>query len=298
MTLTLYLLMYASAVVFVAACVARAVWYARAPIHLRWELYPVPHEEAERAAHGGSYFEEGDWWTKRPHFNLWGELKVMAPEILFLKGLWEFNRNLWYRSFPFHFGLYLLIASLGLLSLAAVLELPGLRVLYAAAGYAGAALVVFGAAALLARRLTDPELRVYTARGDLFNLVFFLATFALIAAGYFARPSAAPSMVEIARGLLTLDTSIRVPPLLGAGLALGSLLAAYIPLTHMSHFIAKYFTYHCVRWDDQPVARRREIGRTVAAYLAFKPTWSAPHLGADGRKTWADVAGSNPWEKK
>jgi nitrate reductase gamma subunit len=288
--------MYASAAVFVVACVARVVRYARAPLHLRWELYPVPHEASERAAHGGSYFEESDWWTRPSHFNFWGELRFMAPEILFLKGLWEFNRKLWYRSFPFHFGLYLVIASLGLLGAAAALNLPMLRVLYATAGGAGAVLVLIGASALLARRLTDPELRLYTAPGDLFNLVFFLAAFALIAAGYFT--GSAPSMFDIARGLLTFDTSVRVPPLLGTGLALGSVLAAYIPLTHMSHFIGKYFTYHSVRWDDRPVARKRELSRTIAAYLACRPTWSAPHVGADGHKTWGEVAAANPWEKK
>ena len=32
----------------------------------------------------------------------------MVPEMLFLHGLRTFNRSLWYRSFPFHFGLYLL----------------------------------------------------------------------------------------------------------------------------------------------------------------------------------------------
>ena len=36
---------------------------------------------------------------------------------------------------------------------------------------------------------------------------------------------------------------------------LSALLAAYIPFTHMSHFVGKYFTYHAVRWDD--AANRR-----------------------------------------
>jgi hypothetical protein len=59
-------------------------------------------------AHGGSRFEEIDWLTKPTRFRLMGQLKFMIPEVLFLKGLYEFNRKLWYRSFPFHFGLYLL----------------------------------------------------------------------------------------------------------------------------------------------------------------------------------------------
>ena len=41
--------------------------------------------------------------------SLMGELKVMVPEILFLVALKEHNKKLWYRSFPFHFGLYLVV---------------------------------------------------------------------------------------------------------------------------------------------------------------------------------------------
>jgi hypothetical protein len=49
--------LYLAALVFVVACVVRALPYARMPLHLRWELYPVPHEEAARVEHGGSYFD-------------------------------------------------------------------------------------------------------------------------------------------------------------------------------------------------------------------------------------------------
>ena len=40
--------------------------------------------------------------------------------------------------------------------------------------------------------------------------------------------------------------------LLAASVVLLALLVAYIPTTHMSHFIAKYFAYHSIRWDDEP----------------------------------------------
>ncbi len=63
----------------------------------------------------------------------------------------------------------------------------------------------------------------------------------------------------------------------------------------MSHFIAKYFTYHSVRWDDTPSRPRRRAGqKRIAEYLTYRPTWSAPHMGADGAKTWADIATANP----
>src|ERR1017187_11030341 len=93
MALFVYIAICAGLLLFLIGCVRRVWQYASTPIHLRWELYPVPHEAPDRVAHGGSYFETGDWWTKPQHSNHIGELRVMIPEMLFLKGLWEFNRR-------------------------------------------------------------------------------------------------------------------------------------------------------------------------------------------------------------
>ena len=71
---------------------------------------------------------------------------------------------------------------------------------------------------------------------------------------------------------------------------------AYIPFTHMSHFVGKYFTYHAVRWDDSVNRRGGDIEQRLAEYLTYRPTWAAPHIKADGTKTWADVATTNPTE--
>jgi hypothetical protein len=101
MTAFVYVVIYACAAIFAAGCIVRAVRYARLPLHLRWELYPVPHEAPDRAAHGGSYFEQLDWWMKPPESNFFGELAAMLPEIVFLKGVWEHNRRLWFRV-PIH----------------------------------------------------------------------------------------------------------------------------------------------------------------------------------------------------
>jgi nitrate reductase gamma subunit len=305
MTTILYAIIYAAVLVFLIASVARAVLYARMPIHLRWELYPVPHEAADRVKHGGSYFETGDWWSKPLHFNLWGELKSMVPEILFLKGLWEFNRKMWLRSFPFHFGLYLLIGAITLLILNALglIFAPGLMAgalgatlhfLYTLAGFVGVVLAILGALALLLRRLGDQELKTYTTAGDLFNLAFFIVTFTFLLAGYLLSGSAFPGPLAFATGLLMFDTTLKIPGLLAAGLVLGALLAAYIPLTHMSHFIGKYFTYHSVRWDDRINVKGGKLEMKLAEYLTYRPTWAAAHMAADGTRTWAEVAMTNP----
>lgn len=296
MTTALFVLIYVCLAVFAAGCVVRAVRYARMPVHLRWELYPVPHEEPALVGHGGSYFEHTDWWTRPRESNRLCELRFMTLEMIFLKGLWEFNRPLWFCSFPFHFGLYLLIGAVALLAAAAVTGLP-LHALYTAAGVAGITLAMFGAAALLARRLGDAKMRTYTNGADLFNLAFFLVAFGTLAAGWLTRPAETAGPFAIVSALLGLAPAPPIAPLMGAGLALCALLAAYIPLTHMSHFIAKYFTYHDIRWDDRVNLRGSKLEVRIAEYLAYRPTWSAPHVTAGNGRTWADVATTNPAEK-
>ena len=305
MTGLVYVLIYIGIASFLLTCVVRAVRYAHQPLHLRWELYPVPHEERAKVNHGGSYFEDLDWWKKPSKFNWVTELKFMLPEILFLKGLWEFNRPLWFRSFPFHFGLYLVIAAVKLLILSALLAifLPQwmagalgtvLVALFTVFGALGAGLAVAGAFGLLLRRLRDPNLRNYTAAGDIFNLLFFIVSFGLLIAGYLARGDGYAGTLALAKGVFTFDTSLPIPGLMAAGLIACCLLLAYIPLTHMSHFIAKYFTYHSIRWDDLPITRAKAMQKAFTEYLTYKPDWSAPHIRGDGVKTWADIATTNP----
>ena len=305
MTIVVYAVVYVAILVFIAACVFRAFRYASMPMHLRWELYPVPHEDPGRARHGGSYFEQPDWWLQPASFSLWGDLRAMVPEMLLLKGLWEFNRSLWFRSFPFHFGLYVLCGGSLLVGLNACLSLAAptltagplgslLHGLYTLAAGAGSVLAIMGALALLHRRLTHDDLKPYTTPGDLFNLLFFILALGVLALCFLLRRPGSPGALALTRGLLTLDTAVEIPGLLAAGLVLNSLLIAYIPLTHMSHFIAKYFTYHAVRWDDRPSAADARVRRRIAEQLTYRPTWAAPHVGADGTRTWSDVATTNP----
>jgi nitrate reductase gamma subunit len=156
------------------------------------------------------------------------------------------------------------------------------------------ALALVGAAALLHRRLTDAALRIYTVPADLFNLAFFVATLTVLGVGYATAGREFVGPLTLTRALLRFDTSVHVPAILGLGLVLASALVAYIPLTHMSHFIAKYFTYHAVRWDDAPNEAGGTLSVRIAASLAMRPTWSASHIGADGTKSWADIATSEP----
>ena len=301
MTIAVYVAIYLGAAIFALGCVLRILQYARMPVHLRWELYPVPHEEKSRVVHGGSYFESANWWTRPQHFSLAGELRSMLPEMLFLKGLWEFNRRLWYASFLFHAGLYLTIATAVPIAAVAVFGGPShasfafwMRGVGHATGYAGCMLTLSGAVALLFRRLTDPDLKNYTRAADIFNLHAFILTYGLVAAGYLVRGEHTAGASAVLRGLATFDTSLTISAGFGVGLMLAAALAAYIPFTHMAHFIAKYFTYHAVRWDDRANLHGGSLESSMAEYLAYRPTWKAAHIGADGEKSWGAIVTTNP----
>ena len=305
MTTVTFIAIYLGVVVFLAGCLRRIYMYAHAPLHLRWELYPVPHEEPDRVKHGGSYFESAGWWHKPQVSHRYREWLAMFQEIAFLKSLRESNRRLWIPSFLFHGGLYLSICAVALLMAGTVpcLLLPGSKIAQlsiallpaeAWIGLAGEILVLAGALMLLIRRLTDATLRNYTKPTDIFNLLFFLVTFAFLAAGSLIHSVKTASMAEIARGLLCFDRSIDIGAVLATGLILASVLAAWIPFTHMAHFIAKYFTWHSVRWDVRRMQPGSHIENKVATYMNYHPTWAALHLGANGEKSWAEIAVADP----
>ncbi len=161
----------------------------------------------------------------------------------------------------------------------------------------GAVLVIAGAILLLIRRINDPALKNYTKAGDISNLLFFILTFAVLITAHWMGNSTSASISDVIRALFRFDRTIIVSPLLASGLLLASALAAYIPFAHMSHFIGKYFTWHSVRWDDERNERDGAMESKIGASLGYRPTWAAPHVGADGEKSWAEIASSKPEEE-
>ena len=304
MTTLVYLIAYVGIVFFLIAVAARFVMWSKMPMHLRWELYPVAHEGGGRAAYGGSYLEESDWWKKKREVSLLGELKVMVPEILFLVALREHNRKLWTRSFPFHFGLYLVGGTTMLLLFGglATAFLPAgvagpigtaIGTMVPFLGGAGLILGVIGAVGLFLRR-RGRELRDYTAPADYFNLAFFIVAFGVAFITFVGFDRDFSMVSAFVANLVTFNLAP-----LGSGtgvlllmltVVLLSLLTAYIPTTHMSHFVGKYFAYHAIRWRDEPNLRGGEQEKTIHDLLNQPVSWAAPHIRGDGKKTWLDVA--------
>ncbi len=95
------------AAIFIGVSIYRIVAIARLPVHLRWELAPVPAEKA-KSAHGGSHLEDFEHWRRPRRRALGFQAGYMAREILLLRGVWRHNRGLWPLSFALHAGIYLL----------------------------------------------------------------------------------------------------------------------------------------------------------------------------------------------
>lgn len=283
-------------IIFVAFKMIRI---ARMPIHLRWDLYPIPHERGK--AYGGSYFEEVDWWTKPRRASFFSELRVVVAEILFIQSLFRHNRRLWIFSFPFHLGLYCLVAFALLLIFGGITETArmeiaagsagtfgaGVYYLTIALGSAGWILASLGAIGLLLSRIFRAELRKASLRSDYFNLIFLLAVFVT---GFFSWVTV-DQVYALLRGfvqsLVSFQPSPAMPSIVAVQLWIIVALMFYFPFTHMTHMFGKYFTYHRVRWEDHPNLRGSRIEKAVTEALGYPLTWAGPHIR---KGTWAEAA--------
>ena len=302
----LKLLTYASGLVFVVAFAAKIIKYFTMPMHVRWELMPVPHEGK---AWGGSFYEEIDHWKKERHKNHMAQYKFMVPEILFIRALYEDNRPLWYWSFPFHMGLYLSIGGLVFLTIGALLQIGGLspdssalasfvQTLTQIFGVIGFILGTIGAIGLAVKRANDPELNEFSAPIDYVNVLWLAAIFVTGFIVWLGDPG-----FSIARDyMVSLITFKPMTKAIGALHVINLLLFlgfwAYFPFTHMTHMVSKYFLLDKVKWEDEPNVGDPGMDSKIKKYLAYPVTWSAPNVGAEGgKKTWAEVATSNPFAK-
>jgi nitrate reductase gamma subunit len=292
----LQLLIYISFLVLVLGIVYKTIRIAKMPMHLRWELYPVPHEKG-KARYGGSYFEDVDWWTRPRETSLSEEIKEMAKEIFFIQSLFKNNRPLWLFSFPFHLGMYFTVGFVGLLIVSAILQLAGAAVqaVYLLTDIFGI-LAIFlgglGAIGLLFSRILRADLRIYSKRSDYFNLSFIILLFASCFVSWYSLGTSFDLYRAISYDLITFRSMADVPVATAAELIIFAIFIIYLPFTHMTHFVGKYFTYHKVRWQDDPNVRGGKMEKEIAEVLSHKLTWSAGHIKAGA--SWAEAASEEP----
>ena len=176
--------------------------------------------------------------------------------------------------------------------------MPGIREAVRQVDALLAALGLYGVLAYTVteqRREIGIRMALGAREGDVLSHVF-RNSFSMLIVGLAAGLAGAFALTRLLKSLLfrvsTLDpVALTVACVL---MLLIGILVAYIPMTHMSHFIAKYFTYHSVRWDDAINRRGGSFEAKLAEVLAFRPTWAAAHIKADGKKTWAEIVHINP----
>jgi nitrate reductase gamma subunit len=285
--------------VSLAVVAVRTLAVARLPVHLRWELAPIPQDEG-KGGYGGSYLEGYEWWSKPRRHSRTAALIYTGKEMLLLRSVWKHNRGLWPLSIALHYGVYL-IAGFALALLAVVvLQVAGrdllavqpLRGSISALALLGYALGSVGSIGLLLKRTFDPRLRPFSAVSRYLNLLFLAAVFLSGGCVWVRSGDYAAEVGGFVRGLITLNPNATATFPLSLHLVISFLFLLYLPMTDMIHFVAKYFTYHAVRWDNRP--QNEPMVRELRSLLKQPVTWSASHVGADGKKDWVDIAGAEP----
>jgi nitrate reductase gamma subunit len=310
MTTLFYLLGYLAVAGFFGLVFIKVRSYLTAsPLHVRWEIYPIPHEGA-KTSYGGSFMEEKDWWSKARHVSHLGDIKALGTEVLCLHATFKHNLKLWFRTYPFHFGMYMLMGGTIIVLFSALAQVFGLSpdcafMLFVnnvinAVVLVGCLCIIGGGIALISRRMNDEGLKKYTTPEHYFNLLVFVifAVFGLLAW------IAAPSFFELARtfihNLITCNFVPQTSTAFALHMLIGFFLLVWIPMTNMGHLFMKYFTYHDIRWSDEPTTYNEKTKQIIPdALQKYSVTWSASHITNGGcAKTWLEVASSNPTDPK
>jgi nitrate reductase gamma subunit len=298
----LSLALIAAISLFLLGNLCRVVKAILMPVHVRWDLYPIPKGPRDRQRYGGSYFEETEWWTKSPDTGHSGEAAFMMKEVSLLRGVFDNFRALWVWSLALHWGLYLYMAAaataVAVSAMGAHLffgRMPLLNVALVAC-LASCTLGAIGSLGLLATRTFNSRLKGFTSRATVFNLSLLAAIFGTgLIALFHPNRGLLIALVEIVAGR---HATGAYSAAIACHFALVAFFLAYFPFSHMTHMYMKYFTWHGVRWDDLP-ARFDEGGReAIAKNLARPVSWQAPHIQGAAEQSWANVASSTGQQEK
>ncbi len=288
---------YFAYVFIVAMYTKKALKWLGMPTHIRWDLYPVIHEENYR--YGGSYFEHMDWWTRvRNRAHVRG-LLYLLKEYFTLGEYFKKNVGYWYFLYPWHIGFILIITFHILCFFGALLMVFGITVspdsadvlgviFYYAIFLAGVISFVtgaFGSIGVLVKRIVDKNLSLYASPLNYFTYLFTLVVFLSgLYAWYFVDP-AFSEYRDFWKGLLTLDY-ITVKPGAVVHILLFNFFLVYLPFTRSMHYVTRFFAFFLIRWDDEPNRRGSELEKRLENLVAQKITWSAPHVRQG--ETWLD----------
>lgn len=311
MTTLFYLLGYLAVVGFIAlTCIKIKGYLDASPLHVRWELYPIPHE-GKKATYGGSFMEESNWWERPRHIEHLGDIMGIFKEVLLLEATFKHNHSLWFRTYPFHFGLYMLMGGCIILFGTVLAGLLGASSLWGPVSEMGGIVnfihnvlnsvvligafgIVGGGIALIQRRLSDKGLKVYTTREHYLNIgVFVIFGLTTLAAWTFNEDYAILAATFM-HNFLTFNFQPIDSFFFNLSMLCCFFVLIWIPVTNMQHLLLKYFMYHDIRWGDRPLKESKKDQEIITKELLnYQVTWSADHIKGDGTpKTWLDVATS------
>lgn len=286
---------YFSAAVFIFMAIYRFAKFNSMPLHLRWELYPLPLEPKHH--YGGSFMEEMDYVSKpRHHIRINGILD-MASEVFLLKKVKEYNRfGMWPFSFAMHWGMYLACLWLLLLLVEVIFNLGVIAPITNTVGVIAFIIGAFGSLGLFLKRAGNEDLQSYTAPVDYFNLLFMLSIFAAGIIALITSPTFFTDARTAIEGVVYF-TPTAVPFWTGLHFLLFELFFLYMPFSKLFHYVAKYFTFDKVFWDDILNVKGSKTDKVITNQLSWKLTWQGPHIVPG--KTWAEeVALSDAREGK
>jgi len=295
-----YIATYVSYIFVIVAYAYKVLKIARMPLHLRWELYPVPHEKGYE--HGGSYLEESEWWTKPQEKNTLRGVFLLLKQYFLFNGYFHKKRSYWVSLYPWHIGFYLIVlfhiltffgalimvtTSITISSAAASSLGIGLYYLTLVVAVSSFILGSLGSIGMLIERLVNKELKEYASPKNFFNYVFFLIVFLSgLVSWYFFDPTLS-AYREFWAGLITLQYT-HVEAATYTHIMLFSLFLIYLPFTRSTHYITILFGFFSVYWGDKPNLRGSDIERGVQEMLDKPVHWSAPHI--QPIQKWSDIA--------
>lgn len=272
MNTLVFVFVLAALIGFLVLSAAKFAKYAKWSTHSRFDLYPIP-KESGRGVYGGSFYEEDEWWTKERKVDHGAEMIDVMKEMVLIRKLFVSQRDLWFPSFLFHFGIYIMLAWSICLFIPAFWPVNWVVSIMSFVGSVGFAMTSFGAMWLLVLRITREDLRVFTTPIEYFNLI---AIIIVLASGISSWTHV--DVFYVAHQVLTLNATGIEPMVLVHMVMLGALMI-YIPLSKMGHYAGKFFCFRSVFWDNNPnlAGSATEQKMKAAAATPVTTKWSAPH---------------------
>ncbi len=306
MVLQLFIIL--SYLYIVCAYSYRLIKYVRMPVHLRWEIYPVPHEKGSK--YGGSYLEELEWWKKTRKKNTIKDIFYIIKDYLFFIQYYARNRKYWSTLYPWHVSFYLIVAfhvfiafgALGLIfglnvSTAASANALGQALYYIAmgCGIVGFIIGCLASIGMLVSRATDADLKKFANPRLYFSYIFYFAVFLSgLVVWIFYDPTFADYR-EFYKSVATLHNINLAAPLI-VHAVLFALFLVYMTFTKASHYVTKFVIFFATRWNDIPNRRGSKMEQKIQERLGHAVSWSAPHIQT-GEK-WSEVAVESPFSNK